>query len=152
MSTDELVAVLAKVDLFHNLNHRLLRSIANAGRDESFSPGEVVLAQGEDVGGFRSFSPKGVEMHVVLSGGASASVDGVEHATLGPGDYFGELSLIDGEQRSAEVRAGEEGMTTFALNKWTFAELLDEHPEVAVPMLRVMVTRLRAAERAARPS
>ena len=46
------------------------------------------------------------------------------------------------------MRAGDQGMTTFALDKWTFAELLEEHPEVAVPMLRVMIARLRAAERA----
>jgi CRP/FNR family transcriptional regulator len=66
--------------------------------------------------------------------------------TVGPGAYFGELSLIDGEPRSAEVVAGDDGLQTFALTKWSFEALMEEHPEVAVPMLRVMTARLRRAE------
>jgi len=149
MGTDELVAVLEKVDLFHDLRLRVLRRIAEAGREEGFEPGEVVIAEGEEVSGFRSFSQRGVEMHVVLTGSAVASVRGQQHGELRPGEYFGELSLIDGLPRSAEVQAGERGLSTFAVSKWTFADLLDEHPEVAVPMLRVMVARLRATEAAA---
>ena len=146
MGPDDLVPVLEKVDLFHGLNRKLLHHIAEAGRVESFEPGEKVLAEGEEVGGFRSFSAKGVEMHIVLTGGATAGVDGVEHGHLGPGDYFGELSLLDGLPRSADVVAGDTGMATLGLAKWTFTELLEAHPEVAVPMLHVMAARLRAAE------
>lgn len=146
MHTDELVSVLEKVDLFHGLDHTMLRRIAESGREETFSPGQTVLAEGEEVSGFRSFSLKGVEMHVVLTGSAAASVEGQRHGSVGPGDYFGELSLIDGQPRSADVVAGDDGLTTFALAKWTFNDLLETHPEVAVPMLRVMTARLRAAE------
>ena len=149
---DELVGVLEKVDLFHELRPRVLRRIADAGRVEEFGPGEQVIVQGEEVSGFRAFSPRGVELHVVLSGSADASVDGEPHGRLEPGAYFGELSLVDGLPRSAEVRAGPEGLRTFAITKWTFADLLEEHPEVAVPMLKVMVARLRAVESAGRPS
>ena len=150
MGTDELVAVLEKVDLFHDLRPRVLRRIAEAGREESFAAGEPVIVQGEEVSGFRSFSQRGVEMHVVLTGSALASVRGQQHAELRPGEYFGELSLIDGLPRSAEVRAGPDGLSTFAITKWTFADLIEDHPEVAVPMLHVMVARLRAAEAADR--
>ena len=69
-TTDELVAVLAKVDLFDGLDAKLLRRIADSGRVETFAPGATVLSEGEEVSGFRSFSPKGVEMHVVLAGSA----------------------------------------------------------------------------------
>jgi len=89
-------------------------------------------------------------MHVVLSGSAEALVDGKPHGRLGAGEYFGELSLVDGLPRSAEVRAGPDGLSTFAITKWTFADLIEDHPEVAVPMLHVMVARLRAAEAAER--
>jgi CRP-like cAMP-binding protein len=143
---DDAVTVLEKVDLFEGLGHRVLRRIAERGREESFEAGAQVFAEGEEVGGFRSFSEKGVEMHVVLSGSADAGVAGVKHASLGPGQYFGEISLIDGGPRSAEITAGPDGLRTFALTKWTFAELLDQHPEIAVPMLKVMASRLRAAE------
>ncbi len=146
MAADHVVAVLEKIDLFQGLGPRVLQSIAEAGRRESFGPGETVMAEGEEVGGFRSFSAKGVEMHVVLDGSATASVAGVPHATLGPGDYFGEVSLIDGQPRSADVVAGDEGLQTLGLAKWAFQELLEQHPEIAVPMLRVMTARLRAAE------
>lgn len=151
MGVDELVAVLEKVDLFHELRPRVLKRIAEAGREETFAAGEPVIVQGEQVSGFRSFSQRGVEMHVVLTGSAEARVDGEPHGRLGPGDYFGELSLVDGLPRSAEVRAGADGLTTFAITKWTFADLLEEHPEVAIPMLHVMVARLRAAEAGSRP-
>ena len=68
--------------------------------------------------------------------------------TLGAGDYFGELALIDGKPRSADVVAGDSGLTTFALPKWEFDTLVKEHPEVLLPMLRVVVARLRRAEAA----
>jgi|SRR5215203_2367017 len=150
MGVDELTAVLEKVDLFHDLRHRVLRRIAEAGREETYAAGDEIIAQGEEVSGFRSFSPRGVEMHVVLVGSAEALVDGQPHGRIGPGEYFGELSLVDGLPRSAEVRAGPDGLTTFAITKWTFADLVEDHPEVAVPMLHVMVGRLRAAEAAQR--
>ena len=146
MGPDELVPVLEKVDLFSGLKPKLLRTIAESGQVETFAPDEVVIAEGEEVGGFRPFSQKGVEMHIVLDGSGGVSVSGESHGTVGPGDYFGELSLLDGKPRSAEITAGEPGLTTFALTKWTFAELLEQHPEIALPMLRVLVERLRAAE------
>ncbi|MEO7981162.1 MAG: cyclic nucleotide-binding domain-containing protein [Sporichthyaceae bacterium] len=142
----EVVHVLEGVDLFEGLDHKLLVRIAEAGRRESFEAGTTVIAEGEEVGGFRSFSAKGVEMHVVLDGSAVASVGGVPHATLRRADYFGDVSLIDGKPRSADVVAGDDGLTTLGLAKWTFHELLAAHPEIAVPMLRVMAGRLRAAE------
>ncbi len=86
-------------------------------------------------------------MHVVLEGTrAGQRARRAGQPVLGPGAYFGELSLIDGAPRSADVVAGPDGLTTFALSKWTFEDLLDKHPEVAVPMLRVAVARLRALE------
>jgi len=150
MSDDELVPHLSKVDLFDGLSNRVLRKIAEAGREETFEPGAVVLREGEEVSGFRSFSQRGVEMHVVLSGTATVAVGHEAHGTVGPGDYFGELSLIDGLPRSAEITAGPDGLRTFALTKWTFTELLDAHPELARQLLLVMVARLRASEGAQR--
>src|SRR5262245_16197989 len=121
MSADDLVPALEKVDLFHGLTPKVVKRIAATGREETFEPGETVLEQGEAVSGWHAFSPKGVEFHVVLAGSAQVNVDppGV-HRSLEPGAYFGELSLIDGEPRSAEVVAGPEGLTTFAMSKWQF--------------------------------
>jgi len=144
----ELVAALSVVDLFAGLPAKVIRRIADSGEKEAHAAGATVISQGSAVGGFSAFSRSGVGMHVVLEGGARVVVHGVEHGELGPGAYFGELSLIDGEPRSADVVAAPGGLVTFAISKWTFETLLEEHPEVAVPMLHVLCARLRAQEAA----
>jgi CRP-like cAMP-binding protein len=103
-----------------------------------------VIVQGDSVTGFKAFSPSGVEMHVILEGNARVDIDGVTHNVLGPGDYFGEIALIDGKPRTADVVAEADGLRTLAITKWTFEDLLEKHPEIAVPMLRVLASRLRA--------
>ena len=148
MTSSSIESVLAGVDLFEGLSPKALASVISAGHEATWGAGAPVIEQGEEVSGWRSFSEKGVEMYVVLEGSAAAIVNGVKVGTLEPGQYFGELSLIDGEPRSADVVAGGGGLRTFALARWTFNQLLEEHPEVAVPMLRVLCRRLRAHERA----
>jgi CRP/FNR family cyclic AMP-dependent transcriptional regulator len=143
-----LAAVLADVDLFRGLSSRVISRIVEAGHEQTYPEGAQVVVQGESVTGFKAFSPAGVEMHVVLDGAARILKDGVEVNRLTEGDYFGELSLIDGQPRSADVVADAGGLTTLALSRWTFEDLLDKHPEVAVPMLRVLCSRLRAVEAA----
>jgi len=149
MSGARLSEVLGEVDLFRGLTPRVLSKVAENGHEAQFAEGTVVIGQGDPVQGFRAFSPGGVEMHVVLDGAARVLVNGTQVNRLVEGDYFGELSLIDGQPRSADVVADEGGLTTFALSKWTFEDLLSKHPEVAVPMLRVLCERLRRHERSA---
>jgi CRP/FNR family transcriptional regulator, cyclic AMP receptor protein len=146
MADDRVLALLSAVDLFAGLKPKVLGRIADSGEVVSYDAGATVLSAGEPTAGFRAFSPAGVSMHVIVSGSALVRVRDELVATLGPGAYFGELSLVDGGPRSADVAAGDSGLTTFALPKWSFDELLRDHPEVAVPMLRVVSTRLRRAE------
>ena len=148
MDADDLVPALEKVDLFQGLSPKIVRRIAASGRAEAFGPGETVIEQGEAVSGWHAFSPKGVEFHVILAGSAEVTVGDQVKRTLEEGAYFGELSLIDGKPRSAEVAAGQQGLTTFAMSKWQFEVLLEDHPAVAISMLRVLAGRLRAAEQA----
>lgn len=150
MDIEGITSVLGSVDLFAGLSPRVMTRIAESGRVTEFPAGTEVVTAGAPVSGFRAFSPQGVEMHVILTGTASARVDGRLVATLGAGEYFGELALIDGKPRSADVSAGDSGLVTFALPKWEFDSLVKEHPEVALPMLRVVVARLRRAEAVAR--
>ncbi len=146
MSKRELTAALAEVDLFRGLTHKVLSHIAESGHTAEYAEGAAVIVQGESVSGFKAFAPSGVEMHVVLDGGANVLVNGEQVNRLVEGNYFGELSLIDGRPRSADIVADAGGLTTFALSRWTFEDLLDKHPEVAVPMLRVLCSRLRDVE------
>jgi CRP-like cAMP-binding protein len=146
MTATDISAVLSRVDLFAGLPAKVIGQIVERGHEATYDAGVPVVVQGESVSGFKAFSPSGVEMHVILDGQARVDVNGVTHTVLGPGQYFGEVALIDGKPRTADVVPENGGLRTFAISKWTFEDLLDNHPEVAIPMLRVMASRLRAQE------
>lgn len=149
MNTDDISTLLGSVDIFSGLKPRVLKRLAEAGQVTQAAPGAEVVRAGESVSGFRAFSPEGVAMHVILTGDATVRVNGTVVGRLAADDYFGELALIDGKPRSADVVAGDSGLTTWALPKWEFDAVVTEHPEVLLPILRVVVARLRRAEAAA---
>ena len=149
MNTDDIAIVLGTVDMFAGLSPKVLKRLADSGRVMEAPPGAEIVHAGEPVSGFRAFSPEGVEMHVILTGTATVRVNGEVVGTLIADDYFGELALIDGKPRSADVIAGDSGLTTWGLPKWEFENIVKEHPEVLLPILRVVVARLRRAEAAA---
>jgi CRP/FNR family transcriptional regulator, cyclic AMP receptor protein len=149
MDTDDIAVVLNNVDMFVGLSPRVLKRIASAGRVVQAPAGAEIVHAGEPVSGFRAFSPEGVEMHVILTGTATVRVNGQVVGTLIADDYFGELALIDGKPRSADVVAGDSGLSTWALPKWEFDAVVKEHPEMLLPILQVVVARLRRAEAAA---
>jgi CRP/FNR family cyclic AMP-dependent transcriptional regulator len=142
----EMAGSLGPLDLFHGLAPAAMNALAESGRIAEYEPGEEVLVAGHPVAGAGAPPPGAVEMHVVLDGAALVRGRRGLIAELGPGAYFGELSLIDGRPRSATVIASAEGLTTFALPKAAFDRVLEEHPQVAVPMLRVLCARLRRYE------
>ena len=145
-TSDALLDRLGQTDLFSGLSPKVLKQMERDGESQEFKPGDVVTHEGQPVGGLAPFSRTGVFFHLILSGSGEVRRHGEAVGTIGPGAYFGELSLIDGEPRSADVIAGDDGLQTFALTKWSFEALMEEHPEIAVPMLRVMTGRLRRAE------
>ena len=83
---------------------------------------------------------------MITEGEATVSVDGVDHATLGPGTYFGEISLIDGGPRSATVTAATD-LKTVSLTSWDFNALLDQFPELSRTLLIQLCRRLRTVEK-----
>jgi CRP/FNR family cyclic AMP-dependent transcriptional regulator len=129
------VAALGKTDLFSSLSRKALERIASQAKLISHDAGKEITEEG---GG-------GVGFHLITEGTASVTVRGTAKATLGPGQYFGEISLIDGKPRSATVTA-ETPLTTVSLVTWVFNPILDEVPEVSKALLKVMCARLRAAE------
>lgn len=144
--SDEILQRLASVDLFEGLSSRVLKHIEDEGRVQEFSPGDTVLEEGAHVEGWASFSREGVCFYVILEGTADVLVHGEQVSTLGPGQYFGEASLIDGKPRTATVTVGPDGLRVFALTAWAFEPILEANPTVAITMLKVIVGRLRAAE------
>jgi len=129
------VEALRRTDLFGALSDKALRRVAAMAKCVPHPPGKVVTEEGGS----------GVGFHLVTDGTATVQVGGQARANLGPGDYFGEISLIDGKPRSASVAAETELRTIF-LARWNFAVLLDDEPEVTKNLLLAVCARLRLAE------
>jgi CRP-like cAMP-binding protein len=80
-----------------------------------------------------------------MTGAASCRIGGREVATFGPGEFFGEVAMLDGGPRTATVTADTD-MDIWVLNRCEFDELLSVLPGVAPRMLRSMARRLRAVD------
>jgi CRP-like cAMP-binding protein len=87
----------------------------------------------------------GVTFGVIQAGEAAVSVHGHKVRTLGPGDSFGEMALIDHSYRSATITAETE-LRCLMFTSWVFRPFALEHPEVAWALLELMVQRVRDAE------
>ena len=128
-------AVIAGVDLFRDLSKAQLKRLAGAASEVSHPPGKAVATEGRGALAF----------HLIIEGAATVSKDGRELRTLGPGDYFGEISMIDGRPRSATVTALE-ALKVMAIPHQDFEAVIDEDPEVARRLLKTLCARLREAE------
>jgi CRP-like cAMP-binding protein len=87
----------------------------------------------------------GTALYIILSGKVRVEREGASISTLAPGEFFGELALIEEHPRSATVVAVEE-TDCLLLPAWEFTALLQEHPEIAVPIMRALIARLHRRE------
>jgi CRP/FNR family cyclic AMP-dependent transcriptional regulator len=126
---------LRSVPLFSAFSDKQIRRIADAGKQVELPEGRVVAREDQSGEGF----------HVILEGRVSVNVRGVDRATLGPGQFFGEMSLIDGKPRSATVTVIEP-TTTFSITSWEFHPLLDD-ADFTKGLLAELAARIRASER-----
>ena len=126
---------IRSVPLFSECGDKELQRVAAIVKEVQFPAGKQIAKQGES----------GVGFHMIVEGEASVSVDGQEHATLGPGAYFGEMALLDGGPRSATVTAKTD-LKTVSMTSWDFNGLLDQYPELSRRLLVHLCARLRAAE------
>lgn len=127
--------LLRRVPLFAGLDERHLQQLSDEFSRRTFSAGEVIAAEGE---GGRTF-------FVIEEGDATVSVGGRDVGTLGPGDAFGEIALIDRDPRSASVTAATD-MTAYMLPIWSFRPIVESSPEMLWKLLEALAARLRAAE------
>ncbi len=129
----ERAGMLAGVGLFSGASDAGRAAIADRLVEAEFPQGHRIARQGEIETGF----------YMIVSGCASVVRDGEVLARLGPGDFFGELSLLDRRPRVASVTA-DEPTTCLALASWDFEHLLEAEPGVALAVLREVARRLRA--------
>jgi CRP/FNR family cyclic AMP-dependent transcriptional regulator len=133
---DEVVNWLAQVPLFSGIPKRALKRLAESGREVDHAPGHEVAVEGLAGYGF----------HLILRGSAHVDVRGAHRPDLGPGDYFGEISLIDGKPRSATVTAGNDGLKAYAIPSFGFQTVLKEEPGMAQALLVNLCARVRRIE------
>ena len=122
------------VPLFADTDRKHLEGIAQLCTEVSARAGDVLCRQGEP----------GAEFFVLLDGSVTVTSRGRELATLGPGDFFGELALLDGMARNATVTAATD-LQLLVLTRQEFSTLVHDDPQVAVRMLPAIGARLRGA-------
>jgi CPA1 family monovalent cation:H+ antiporter len=126
------VDVLARLPLFENVSKRELGQIAAKTVEMDRPAGTILTRAGRD-GGL---------MFVILDGVAEVEKDGTLLGRLGPGDVIGELSLIDGQPRSADVRAVTD-LKVLELAQDDFKSLVDSSPKFVQSLLRALSLRIR---------
>jgi len=126
---------IREVPLFHELDDAELEQVARLFKQRTFAVQETVAKEGSG----------GAAFYLIESGTATVTVGGQERRDLGPGDYFGEIALIDEGARSATITANEE-LVTYGLTFWDFRPLVQENAAICWKLLQFMVGRLRAAE------
>ena len=130
------VEVLRRVPLFADLNTREVEKIARLFKERRFSEGETVVREGSG----------GAAFFLIDSGQATVSVGGKDRGTLEPGDYFGEISLIDKGARSATVTASSD-LVCYGLTFWDFRPLVQENAAIGWKLLQSLAKKLRVAEK-----
>ena len=131
------VDVLQKVPLFSGLSGRQLDLIARHADEVELAAGKVLTRQGE----------RGLEFLLILDGNARVERDGKRIARLSAGDFFGEMSLIDGKPRTATVIA-ETPIALLVMHKRGFSHLLEAVPGLQRKLLVTLCERLREADAA----
>jgi CRP-like cAMP-binding protein len=137
MPQDEKIRHLQKVDILANCTKKQLKAVASISRLVEVPAGTMLTRVGEP----------GEEFFFIVDGSAMVEVTRRKRVRLGPNEFFGEMSLLDGEPRSATVRA-ETDMRLLIIERRHFQTLLSEVSDLTRTILVVLSRRLRDLERA----
>lgn len=131
MARSDIDQTLARIPIFSECSNKELKAISKLVTPVEVRSGKVLTKEGEP----------GREFMIIASGTATVRRNGRKVATLGPGDFFGELAVLAGVPRTATVTADTD-MVVEALNRQEFSSLLDESPTMAKKILIGAVKRL----------
>ncbi|MBI4279525.1 MAG: cyclic nucleotide-binding domain-containing protein [Armatimonadetes bacterium] len=131
----EYLQFLKRVPLFTGLPEQDLERIAGTVKERQYAAGEEIVQQGRP--GFSFF--------MILDGGVEVRRDGHVLRALEPGEFFGEIAVLDDAPRSATVVATRP-TTCLAITRKDLVDILKAYPEIAVRMLGVLARRLREWE------
>lgn len=137
-SKDSVLEHLAAIPLFSSCSKKQLNEVRGLLDEVSVPAGRVLVKEGST----------GYECFIIVSGHAEVRIGDDVISRFGPGDYFGELSLLDKRPRSATVQATTD-CTVMVLSQREFARALDVVPGLALKILENLALRLREANRRA---
>ena len=129
------VDVLKRVRLFADLDQNEIEQIALLFKERSFPPGETIIKEGSG----------GAAFYVIETGEVTVTIGGEPRATLGPGDYFGEIALIDEGARIASIVANTD-LHVYGLTLWEFRPLVEQNGVIGWKLLQTLAKELRDAE------
>jgi CRP-like cAMP-binding protein len=119
--------LLKRVPIFSDLDGKELDRIASSMKQRTFNAGDTVTSEGKT----------GVGFFVIEEGEATVTVGGDERRRLGPGDYFGEVALLNESARTATITADTE-LRCYGLTSWEFRPLVETHGSIAWKLLQAM--------------
>jgi CRP/FNR family cyclic AMP-dependent transcriptional regulator len=126
--------MLSEVPLFEGLSKKELQAILASSKQVTHRAGSTLAKEGDS----------GLGFFLIVDGTATVKVGSRVFRRMGPGDFFGEISLLDQGPRTATVEA-ETDVVTLGLAAWVFKRLIEQNPAIASKMLKVMAQRLRTA-------
>ena len=128
---------LAATPLLSSLDRKTIKRLAQQGKVRHYEAGETIVREGAPASA----------LYIILNGRVHFAREGGEGAvgTAGPGDFFGELALIEEHPRSANVVA-DDPTDCILFVAWEFTALLKEFPEMAVPLMYALIARLHHRE------
>jgi CRP-like cAMP-binding protein len=135
VARDEKLDLLHRIPLFSGFDNRRLERLGMLADEVEVPAGKVLMRQGDT----------GTDMMVIVSGSVSVERDGNRLNTLGSGDFFGEIALVDGGARTATVTA-EEPSRLLVITHRDFHSMMDEFPEVADQVMNALANRVRHLE------
>jgi CRP/FNR family transcriptional regulator len=124
--------MLKRVPLFSGLDQKELLAVASSMRERKFRAGDTVTQEGAG----------GVGFFVVESGEADVNVGGEAKGSVGPGDYFGEIALINESPRTATLTARTD-MICYGMTPWDFRPLVESNSAIAWKLLTAMAEKMR---------
>jgi len=133
---DALIEMLQKTPLWSGLTKQDLKLIAKLSQERKFESGHAIVTKGE----------AGIGFYLILEGAVEVRSDGKILSKLGPGQFFGEMSIIDNQPRSADVVATE-ASRVLILSAWSFKTLISDNPKIALKMMQEFVRRLRTTDK-----
>lgn len=135
MDQTQAMDLLKATPLFGGVSERGLRAILTAATERNYAADQKMVGEGD----------QGVGFYLILKGSADVLKGGSKVAHLGTGAFFGEMSVLSGAPRNADVIAVAD-TTCLILTPWALKSLIASHPDVAMEMLQELVRRLRETD------